>query len=38
MSKKNQSKAMLLKKDAELIKQEEAEFFQRLVKELAVLA
>ena len=38
MSKKSQNKAMLLKKDTELIKQEEAEFFQRLFKELAVLA
>ena len=38
MSKKSQSKAMLLKKNLELIKQEEAEFIQRLVKELAVLA
>ena len=38
MSKKSQPKALLLKKDTELIKQEEAEFFQRLVGELAMLA
>ena len=37
MSKKSLNKAMLLKKDLELIKQEEAEFIQRLIKELATL-
>ena len=38
MSNPNQSKANLIKKDLELIKKEEAEFTQRLIKELAILA
>ena len=38
MSNQKTSKATLIKKDLELIKQEEAEFFQRLVNEVAILA
>ena len=38
MSIRSQSKALLIKKDLELIKQEETEFIQRLIKELAILA
>ena len=38
MSKQSLAKANLIKKDFELIKQEESEFIQRLVKELAILA
>ena len=38
MSEKVHSKALLIQKDLELIKQEEAEFVQRLITELAILA
>ena len=38
MSNPKSSKADLIKKDLELIKQEESEFFQRLVNEVAILA
>ena len=38
MSDQKSSKANLIKKDLELIKQEEADFFQRLVNEVTILA
>ena len=38
MSEEVQSKALMIQKDLELIKQEQAEFIQRLITELAILA